>query len=154
MVPGKRGWRTKLVISETRGRGLGSSADVGVMRQVARHAETAIDWVAGAREAIGLLDRSANDIVMLLADQQLADGSAFDVFRYVRRDPDCPYPGIALALSGDALTDADIQRSAVLGCVHFLRRPFCPEAVARGLAQWPLDRTDFIVSGSYKIGRA
>src|SRR3546814_3119487 len=63
--------------------------------------------------------------------------------------PDCPYPGIALALSGDALTDADIQRSAVLGCVHFLRRPFCPEAVARGLAQWPLDRTDFIVSGSY-----
>src|SRR3546814_13906745 len=134
MAPGKRGGRTKLVISETRGRVLVASADVEVMRQVARHAETAIDWVAGAREAIGLLDRSANDIVMLLADQQLADGSAFDVFRYVRRDPDCPYPGIALALSADALTDADIHRSPVLGSVHFLRRPCSPERVGRGPA--------------------
>src|SRR3546814_18065808 len=103
MAPGKRGGRTKLVISETRGRVLVASADVEVMRQVARHAETAIDWVAGAREAIGLLDRRANAIFMLLADQQLAAGRAFYVFLYVPPYPHSPYPGLPLPLTAHAL---------------------------------------------------
>lgn len=129
------------------------SADIEVMRQAVRIAggpnTATIEWVAGAPEAIELLGRSTHDIVLVLADQRLSEGSAFDIFRYVRRDPDCPYPGIALALIGEALTEADIRRSAILGCLHFLPRPFQPEAVAQGLAQWPADRTDFIVSGSY-----
>lgn len=129
------------------------SADIEVMRQIVRIAggpnTASIEWVAGAAEAIGLLSRSTHDIVLALADQRLAEGSAFDIFRYVRRDPDCPYPAVALALTGEALTESDIRRSAILGCLHFLRRPFQPEAVVQGLAQWPTDRTDFIVSGSY-----
>jgi len=110
---------------------------------------TPIDWVAGAAEAIDLLGRSSNGVVMVLADKRLADGTPFDVFQYVRRDPGCPYPGIALALLGDAVTEADLRRSALLGCLHVLGRPLQPEAIAQGLARWPLDRTDFIVSGSY-----
>lgn len=123
------------------------------MRQVVRIAggpSTApIEWISGAAEAIDLLGRSTHDIVLVLADQRLSDGSALDIFRYVRRDPDCPWPGVALALMGEALTEADIRRSAILGCLHFLQRPFQPDVVLHGLAHWPLDRTDFIVSGSY-----
>lgn len=107
------------------------------------------EWVAGAGEALELLARGTNDIVLVLADKQLADGSPFDIFRFVRRDPDAPFPGLALGLIGEALTEADIRRSAVLGCVHFLPRPFQPEAVAQAMVQWPVDRTDFILSGSY-----
>lgn len=138
---------------DTRGRVLVVSDDVEVMRQIMRIAggpNTApIEWVAGAPEAIELLGRSTHDFVLVLADQRLLEGSPFEVFRYVRRDPDCPYPGIALGLTGEALTEGDIRRSAVLGCLHFLQRPFLPEALAHGLAQWPLDRDDFILSGSY-----
>lgn len=138
---------------EPQGRVLVVGAEAEVMRQVVRIAggpnSPAIEWVSGAAEAIDLLGRSANDIVLVLADQRLSDGTPYDVFRYVRRDPDCPFPGTALALSGEALTEGDVRRSAILGCLHFLQRPFLPEAVLQGFSQWPLDRTDFIVSGSY-----
>lgn len=138
---------------EAKGQVLVVSEDVEVMRDVLRLSvgprALPIEWVAGAAEAIELLGRSTHDIVLVLADQRLKDGSPFDVFRFVRRDPDCPYPGLTLGLLGEALTEADIRRSALLGCLHFLPRPFQAEAVVNGLAHWPLDRTDFIVSGSY-----
>ena len=129
------------------------SQDVGVAREIAAAVPAGcampVDWVGGAAEAIAVLGRSSNSVVLVLADQRLADGTAFDVFRYVRRDSGCPYPGIALALLGSAVTEADIRRSALMGCLNVLGRPIQPEALARGLSLWPLDRTDFIVSGSY-----
>ncbi|MEQ8816231.1 MAG: hypothetical protein RLO51_21160 [Thalassobaculum sp.] len=129
------------------------SEDVGVMRELAAvpcgPQRLPVEWVSGAAEALDLLGRSTNDIVLVLADKRLEDGSPFDIFRFVRRDPDAPFPGLALGLIGDALTEADIRRSAILGCLHFLGRPFQADHVVQALTQWPLDRTDFIVSGSY-----
>lgn len=142
-----------VAVRDAKGRVLVVSGSNEVMRQIVRIAggldAAPIEWVSGASEAIDLLGRSTHEFVVALADQRLSDGSALDIFRYVRRDPDCPWPGIALALTGEALTESDIRRSAILGCLHFLKRPFQPDAVLQGLAQWPLDRTDFIVSGSY-----
>jgi len=138
---------------ESRWRVLVVSADIAVMREIAAipggTVSVMLEWVSGAAEAIDLLARHTHEFVLAIADKTLADGTAFDVFRYVRRDPACPYPGMALALAGEVLTEADIRRSALLGCLHFLGRPFQPEAVNQGLAQWPIDRTDFILTGSY-----
>lgn len=138
---------------EVRGGVLVVSADAETMREIAgvpnAPPDMPFEWVGGAAEAVELLGRSTHDIVLVLVDKHLSDGSAYDVFRFVRRDDDCPFPGIALALIGEALNEADIRRSAVLGCVHFLGRPFNVDAVAQGLATWPVERTDFIVSGSY-----
>lgn len=138
---------------EGKGRTLVVSEDAEVVRELTRIADdsegAAIEWVAGAAEAIDLLGRATHDFVLVLADKQLKDGTPFDIFRFVRRDPDTPFPGLALGLVGEALTEADIRKSAVLGCLHFLGRPLQAETVAQALAQWPVDRTDFIVSGSY-----
>ncbi len=138
---------------ESKGQILVVSEDVGVMRELTRMPAGSLrlqmEWVAGAAEALDLLARGTTGIVLVLADKRLRDGSPFDIFRFVRRDPDAPYPGLALGLIGDVLTESDIRRSAILGCLHFLGRPFQPDSVAQALNQWPLDRTDFIVSGSY-----
>ncbi|WP_189990821.1 response regulator [Thalassobaculum fulvum] len=138
---------------ETKGRVLVVGEDIGVMRELTRVAVGSegptVEWVAGAAEAVELLGRATHDFVLVLVDKQLKDGTPFDVFRFVRRDPDAPYPGLALGLVGEALTEADIRKSAVLGCLHFLGRPLQAEPVAQALSQWPADRTDFIVSGSY-----
>lgn len=138
---------------EDRGQILVVSEDVGVMRELAGipagPRRLPLEWVSGAAEAVDLLGRGTNGFVLVLADKRLKDGSPYDIFRFVRRDPDAPFPGLALGLTGEALTEADIRRSAVLGCLHFLGRPFQAEAVVQALNQWPLDRTDFIVSGSY-----
>ena len=138
---------------ESSGRILVVSETVEAMRELSRAPVVSLglplEWVAGAAEAIEMLSRGTHDIVLVIADKRLKDGSPFDIFRYVRRDPDAPHPGLALGLLGDGLTEGDIRRSAVLGCLHFLSRPFQPETAAQALAQWPVDRTDFIVSGSY-----
>lgn len=138
---------------EVKGKILVVSSTVEAMRELTRASTGAsglqLEWISGAAEAVEMLARRTHDIVLVLADKRLKDGSPFDIFRYVRRDPDAPFPGLALGLLGDGLTESDIRRSAVLGCLHFLSRPFQPETAAQALAQWPVDRTDFIVSGSY-----
>lgn len=138
---------------EDKGRILVVSKSVDTMQELTSATAGAsglpLDWVSGAGEAIEILARVTHDIVLVLADKRLQDGSPFDIFRFVRRDPDAPHPGLALGLLGHGLTESDIRRSAVLGCLHFLSQPFQPAAVVQALAQWPVDRTDFIVSGSY-----
>jgi len=138
---------------EGKGRILIVSEDVEVMRELthipAGPRQLPVEWVAGATEALDLLGRSTNDIVLVLADKRLKDGSPLDIFRFVRRDPDAPYPGLAVGLIGESLTESDIRRSAILGCLHFLGRPFQAETVVQAMNQWPLERVDFIVSGSY-----
>lgn len=138
---------------ESSGRILVVADDIAVMRAIAGSTSGRvtheIEWVPGASAAIELLRRTTNDVVLVLADKHLKDGSPFEIFEFVRRDPDCPYPGLGLALTGESLTEADVRRSALLGCLHFLGRPFQPDSVVQGLTQWPMDRTDFIVSGSY-----
>lgn len=140
-------------MSEAKGQILVVSEDIEVMRELSRvpvapH-DIRLEWVAGAAEAVELIGRGTNDVVMVLADKRMKDGSPFEIFRFVRRNPDAPFPGLALGLMGETLTEADIRRSAVLGCTHFLGRPFQPEVAAQALLQWPVDRTDFILSGSY-----
>lgn len=142
-----------LVMRELSGRILVVAEEIAVMRAIAGatmgRRSYQIEWVPGATEAIDLLRRSTNDIVLVLADKHQKDGTPFDVFEFVRRNPDCPYPGTSLALTGETITEVDVRRSALLGCLHFLGRPFQVETVVHGLSQWPMDRTDFIVSGSY-----
>jgi|UPI0005954FF5 CheY-like chemotaxis protein len=141
------------VVHEMVGKILLVCEDKSVMREVARgrgdQSGRPIEWVAGASEAVAILERTTHDIVLVVADKQLKDGSPFDIFQFVRHSSQCPYPGLALGLTGEAMTEAEVRRAVVLGCLHFLERPLQTDIVPDSLLKWPLDRTDFIVSGSY-----
>ncbi|MEQ8395519.1 hypothetical protein [Thalassobaculum sp.] len=121
----------------------------GIARDLNAQSGRPSDWVAGASEALAILERTTHDFALVVADTQLNDGSPFDIFQFVRRSPQCPYPGLALGLTGDSISDADVRRATFLGCLHFLDRPVQSDSAAGNVLNWPLDRTDFIVSGSY-----
>lgn len=129
------------------------SASEDVARTIRRvpgpNQRRSIQWVSAANAAIGWLSSPNHGITLVVADKELSDGTPYEVFRFVRRDPDCPYPGMALALTGATLTDADLRRASAAGCNKLMSRPFDLGHLAAALTSWPLDRTDFILGGAY-----
>lgn len=109
--------------------------------------DDSVDWVDSAGEAMQRLARPDHRYTLLLADRELP--SAPDLLGFVRRDTASPYPGLAAALIGTGITPVDVRRAVQAGCVFTLSRPFSLMAIAAAVQRWPLDRTDFLVSGAY-----
>jgi|GEM_PF-495711 len=111
--------------------------------------EDAIEWVQCSDEAMERLDDPGHPFTLVLVDRELAPGPAPLLFNHLRRDPESPYPGLALALIGNDITTADVRRATQAGCVFTLSRPFSLPAIAAAMQRWPLDRADFLVTGAY-----
>ncbi|NQW09129.1 MAG: hypothetical protein HQ481_04510 [Alphaproteobacteria bacterium] len=109
----------------------------------------AVIWVGTSAEAVEVLSDPNHRFSLALVDRALAPEPAYDVFRFVRRNPISPYPGLAVGMIGDVITDNDVNRAAVAGCVLMMRRPFDPNILLQAVNRWPMDRTDFLVTGAY-----
>lgn len=109
----------------------------------------AVVWVGTATEAVDQLRDPAHRFSLALIDRTLSPPPAHEVFRFVRRDPASPYPALAVGMIGDVITDADVNRAALAGCLMMMRRPFDPNVLLQAINRWPMDRTDFLVMGAY-----
>ncbi|MEQ8394146.1 hypothetical protein [Thalassobaculum sp.] len=111
--------------------------------------DTSIEWVATSTEAVDQLRDPRHHFTIALLDRDLAPEPAHAVFNFIRRDPASPYPGLAIGLIGTGMQPQDIRRAMHAGCLLSLSRPFQPETLAAAVQRWPLDRSDFLVSGAY-----
>lgn len=111
--------------------------------------ETMIERVPGSHEAVERLKDPRNRISLALFDRALEPGSALSLIQFVRRDPECPYPGLALGFVGDGITQSDLRQTIRAGCLLTLSRPFNRQILAASIRHWPADRSDFIVTGAY-----
>lgn len=111
--------------------------------------ENSVEWVSSSDEAMERLDDPGHPFALVLVDREIAPGPAPSLFSHVRRDPESPYPGLAIALVGTEITAVDVRRATQAGCVFTLSRPFSLPAIAAAVQRWPLDRADFLVGGAY-----
>lgn len=108
-----------------------------------------IERVATSRAATERLRDPRHRIALALIDRDIGPEPAQSVIQFVRRDPESPYPGLAMGLLGDAITQSDLRQTIRAGCLLTLSRPFNRQALAGALRAWPTDRADFIVCGGY-----
>lgn len=128
----------------------GSSETARYVESVNHHlGDGAVLWVDTSAKALERLRDPGHRFSLALIDRTLEPDPAPELFRFVRRDPESPYPGLALGMIGDVLTDSDVNRAALAGCISMLRRPFEPGTLQKAVTQWPLDRVDFMVTGTY-----
>lgn len=108
-----------------------------------------VERTATSQGAIDRLRDPGNRITLALFNRDLGPDPALALVQFVRRDPDSPYPGLALGFFGDGITESDLRQSLRAGCLLTLSRPFNRQVLATAVRQWPIDRSDFIVSGAY-----
>ncbi|MEQ8589407.1 MAG: hypothetical protein RLO01_09660 [Thalassobaculaceae bacterium] len=108
-----------------------------------------IELVASSDQAVERLRDPSNPIALFLVERDLAPRAGAAMIEFVRKDRQSPYPGLAMGLVGDGITETDLRRTTRLGCPLTLNRPFDRKTLGAVLRSWPTNRSDFIVSGGY-----
>lgn len=110
---------------------------------------SAIEQVKASGEAVERLSAPDHRYTLLLVDRDLAPDPAQALISFVRRDPSSPFPGLAVGLIGSGIQPIDLRRAVQAGCILSLSRPFNGDSLGVAVRRWPLDRSDFMVTGAY-----